>query len=312
VHAAIAALALYGAGLGPASRAAAAASPPSVSTGPALQVSFATATLTGTVNPHGQDTSYFFQYGATKAYGAQTAIADAGAGTRGVRVSLPVSGLQPVTRYHFRLLAANATGASTGGDAAFTTKKIPLSLAILVAPNPVLYGGIVFVQGTLSGTGNAGAPVVLQANPFPYLQGFANLGNPQLTSATGGFSFPVFGLTQVTQFRVITATAHPVSSPVAVEYVAVSVTSHVAKTRRSHFARFYGTVSPAEDGAQVAILRIAHGHGVLAGGTVLRPRTATSSRFSRVVRVRPGAYRVLVRVTSGAQISNYGRPLVIR
>ena len=40
-------------------------------------------------------------------------------------------------------------------------------------------------------------------------------------------------------------------------------------------------------------------------------RNATSSAFSRVVRVQPGAYRVLVRVTSGAQISNYGRTLLI-
>ena len=79
-----------------------------------------------------------------------------------------------------------------------------------------------------------------------------------------------------------------------------------------HFARIYGTVSPAEDGAQVGILRITHGRDVLVGGTLLRHRNATSSKFSRVVRVRPGAYRVLVRVINGAQVSNYSRPLLIR
>src|SRR5947209_3555463 len=66
-RAAIAALALSAAGLAPAS-APAAASLPSVSTGPPQHVSFASATLTGTINPHGQDTTYFFQYGPTKAY----------------------------------------------------------------------------------------------------------------------------------------------------------------------------------------------------------------------------------------------------
>jgi hypothetical protein len=274
-------------------------------------VSYATATLTGTVNPRGADTSYFFQYGPTKAYGSQTAIADARAGTSTLHVSLPVSGLQPLTRYHFRLIAVNSSGASTGPDASFTTKKVPLSLAILVAPNPVTYGGNVFVQGTLSGTGSAGAAVALQANAFPYLGGFANIGNAELTTASGGFSFPVFGLTQVTQFRVVTMSSHPVVSPIAVGYVAVRVTSHVGRSSRRHFARIYGTVTPAEDGAQVAILRIAHGHGVLVGGTLLRHRSATSSVFSRVVRVHAGAYRVLVRVTSGAQISNYSRPLLI-
>jgi len=291
--------------------AAAAVAVPSVSTGSARMVSYATATLTGTVNPHGLDTSYFFQYGPTKAYGSQTAIADAGRGSSAVHVSLPVGGLQPLTRYHFRLLAVNAAGASTGGDGVFTTKKVPLSLAILVAPNPVSYGVTAFVEGTLSGTGSGGAAVALQANPFPYLGGFANVGNAEVTTPSGGFSFPVLGLTQTTQFRVVTVSAHPVISPVAVEYVAVRVTSHVGRTARRHLARFYGTVTPAEDGAQVAILRIAHGRGVLVGGATLRHRNATSSAFSRVVRVQPGAYRVLVRVTSGAQISNYGRTLLI-
>jgi hypothetical protein len=62
----------------------------------------------------------------------------------------------------------------------------------------------------------------------------------------------------------------------------------------------------------VAILRITHGHGVLVGGTLLHHRNATSSKFSRVVPVTPGIYRVLARVTSGAQISSYGQPLLIR
>src|SRR5204862_6801967 len=104
----------------------------------------------------------------------------------------------------------------------------------------------------------------------------------------------------------------PIVSAVALEYVAVRVSSHVSHTRRPHFVRFSGTVTPAEDGMQVAVLRIKHGRGVLVGGTVLRHHDATSSRFSKVVRVRRGAYRVLVRVTSGAQVSNYGHQLVIR
>jgi hypothetical protein len=275
-------------------------------------VSYASATLTGAINPEGQDTSYFFQYGTTKSYGNQTAIADAGAGFRTVRVRLPVGGLLPLTRYHFRLIAVNATGATTGHDSVFQTTKVPLSLAILVAPNPVIFGGNVLVQGTLSGTGSAHVPVVLQANPFPYLQGFTLAGNPELTTATGGFSFPVLGLQQVTQFRVVTISGHSVISPVAIAYVAVRVDSHVGHTARPHFARFYGTVTPAEDGAEVGILRIAHGRGVPVRGTRLRHHNASSSSFSRVVPVRAGVYRVFVRVTSGAHVSNYGRPLVIR
>jgi hypothetical protein len=291
---------------------AAAASLPTVSTGAAREVSYGSAVLTGSVKPNGADASYYFQYGVTKAYGGQTAIADAGAGVHTVSVRLPVTGLQPLTVYHYRLVAVNSAGASIGRDATLLTTKVPLSLQILASPNPVLFGGSITVQGTLSGTGNGNRAVILQASSFPFTAGFQNLGNAELTNASGGFSFPLLGMTLVTQFRVVTSTSPPVLSPVAVEGVAVRIDSHVSATRRRHFARIFGTVTPAENGMEIGILRITHGHGVLVGGAHLHPRNAASSKFSRVVPVRPGVYRVLVRVTSGAQISNYGGPLLIR
>jgi hypothetical protein len=290
-----------------------AVAPPSVYTGPAEAVSYGSATLRGAVAPRGSNTSYYFQYGPTKAYGAQTALADAGAGTGTVKVAVPVTGLQPITTYHYRLIAVNAAGASAGGDRAFATAKVPLSLAILAAPNPVPYGGTVTIQGTLSGTHNGGVPVSLQANPFPYTQGFANTGNPELTSPTGSFSFLAPGLTVATQFRVVTTAKAPVMSPVANEAVAVNVSAHVGRTHRRHYARIYGVVTPAVNGMEVGIMRITGGRNVLVAGTTLHARNATSSRFSRVVRVKRGAvYRVLVRVTNGAQTSNYSQPLFIR
>jgi hypothetical protein len=284
---------------------------PAVSSGPARHVSYGSASLNGTVNPNASNTSYYFQYGPTKAYGGQSAIADAGGGTHGVSVSLSVTGLQPLTLYHYRLVAVNAAGAALGDDRTFLTTKVPLSLQILASPNPVLFGGNVTIQGTLSGTLNANRAVVLQADQFPFTAGFQNLTEPHLTTASGSFGFPVLGLGATTQFRVATITSPPVLSPVAVENVAVRVASHVGRTHRRHFARLFGTVAPAEDGMQVGVLRITHGHGVLVGGTVLRHLNATSSKFSRVVPVTAGIYRVLVRVTNGAQVSNYGQPLVI-
>lgn len=293
------------------SAAAGAVARPRVSTGGAREVSYGSAVLTGSVVPNGSDTSYYFQYGVTRAYGGQTAIADAGAGVRAVPVRLPVAGLQPLTVYHYRLVAVNGAGATIGTDAHLLTTKVPLSLQILASPNPVVFGGPVAVQGTLSGTGNANRVVILQANAFPFTAGFQNVGNSENTNPSGGFSFTLLGMTQVTQFRVVTATSPPVVSPTAVENVAVAVASHVGRTGRAHFARIFGTVMPAEDGMQVGILRIVHGHGVLVGGTLLHHRNAASSKFSRVVPVRSGVYRVLVRVTSGAQVSSYGQPLVI-
>jgi hypothetical protein len=289
------------------------AAAPAVTTGAASSVSYGSATLTGRIDPRGSNTSYYFQYGTTTAYGAQTAPADAGAGTTSIAVSVPVTGLLPVTVYHYRLIAVNAAGAATGADHAFKTAKVPLSLAILVAPKPTVYGSTATVQGTLSGTGNAGRAVVLQQNPFPYTAGFTDIGNAELTNTTGGFSFPVAGLTQATQYRVVTTTNPPVISTTVTEEVAVQVSAHVGRAHRRHYARIYGTVTPAVEGMQVGIMRVIDGRNVLVSGTILRHKSTTSSSFSRTIRVKRHAlYRIFVKVTNGAQVSNYSSPLFIR
>ncbi len=293
--------------------AAAPAALPAASTGKASLVSFGSATLNGSVNPKGADTSYYFQYGLTKSYGLQAGILDAGTGTHAVPVAIAIGGLQPLTVYHFRLVAVNASGPTIGADKTFLTKKVPLSLAILASPNPVLYGGTITVQGSLSGTGNGNREVVLQTNGFPFTVGFANVGNPELTSATGGFSFPVLGLTQATQFRVVATTNPPVVSPVAVEGVAVRIKARIGRIGPRGKALFQGTVTPALDGVGVAIMHETHGREVFVKGSVLRHATATSSRFSRVVAVkRGGVYHVLVHFTSGPLISTYSAPLIAR
>ena len=227
-----------------------AAGAPKATTGGAREISYASAVLAGSVNPNGANTSYYFQYGPTKAYGSQTAIADAGSGTKAVSVRLPISGLQPITLYHYRLVAVNGSGASIGDDEKLLTTKVPLSLAILSSPNPVPFGGSVTVQGTLSGTENANRAVVLQANPFPYTSGFQSVGNPGLTLANGEFKFVLLNQEQSTQFRVFSTPGKPVVSAVTTENVAVRVSSHVARTKRRGYARIYGTVTPAVIGAQ--------------------------------------------------------------
>jgi hypothetical protein len=48
------------------------------------------------------------------------------------------------------------------------------------------------------------------------------------------------------------------------------------------------------------------------GGTVVKTGTPSVSRFSRVVRVRPGLYEALVRIFDGAHVSAYSRPILVR
>jgi hypothetical protein len=292
---------------------AAAARPPSAGTGGATAVGFGSATLNGAVNPRGSDTSYYFQYGPTKAYGLQTGILDAGGGSKGVRVAIAIGGLAPLTQYHYRLVAVNSGGFDFGGDKSFHTTRVPLSLAILVSPNPVLYGGAVTVQGTLAGTDNANRTVVLQANAFPYTAGFLDVGNPELTNAAGGFSFPVLGLVLGTQFRVVTTTKTPVISPVAFESVDLRVSATAGRVGPRGKALFHGIVSPAMEHAEIAVMRQVHGRQVFVAGTKLRHRTTSSSRFSLLAKAKRGnIYRILVHIPGGPLSSTYSPPILVR
>jgi hypothetical protein len=289
-----------------------AAPAPSASTGSSTGVSYASVTLSGTVNAHGQATDYVFQYGTTGHYGAQTPLAPVGSGSGPVKVSQNVTGLAPLTTYHYRILATDAAGATPGAQRTFKTTAVPLSLAIVGVPNPVFFGSPVTVEGTLSGTYAANHEVELQAKAFPYLASFQPVGNPELTNAAGGFSFPYLGLTQNAQLRVVTVGKPEVSSPAILERVAVRVTFHVRSTRRRGYARLYGTVTPAEVGALVGFQLLRPGKSVNKGGTVVKAATASYSRFSRVVRIQRGLYKALVQVTEGAHVSSYSAPIMIR
>jgi hypothetical protein len=284
---------------------------PLVGTGSATAVGFASADLTGTVDPRGSVTSYYFQYGPTKAYGLQTGLLDAGSGTKGLRVAIAIGGLQPLTQYHYRLVGVNSGGFGYGSDRVLTTTRVPLSLAILASPDPVLYGGDVTIQGTLSGTGNAGREVVLQANSFPFAS-FVDLGNPELTNAAGGFSFPVLGLTLGTYFRVVTTTNPPVISPVAAESVDLRVSATAGPVGARGKALFHGLVSPAMDGAEIAVMHFTRGREVFVAGTRLHHRTTRSSHFSLLAKVRRGnLYRILVHIPGGPLSSTYSTPILV-
>ncbi len=95
---------------------------PTVFTGSATAITSSSATLTGTVNPNGQTTTYRFDYGKTTAYGGRSPDTAAGSGTAAASVTATLSGLTRKTLYHYRLVATNPSGTSFGADATFTTR----------------------------------------------------------------------------------------------------------------------------------------------------------------------------------------------
>jgi hypothetical protein len=99
--------------------------PPTAVTGAAGGVGPDGAALAGLANPGTKATSAWFEYGPTTAYGSSTpATALPGDGTART-IGAALSGLQFGTGYHFRLVAANATGTAYGADNAFTTTYPP-------------------------------------------------------------------------------------------------------------------------------------------------------------------------------------------
>jgi hypothetical protein len=83
------------------------------------------ATLNGTVNPKGYDSKYYFQYGTTTSYGSVTTEGDAGAGSSPEAEKATITGLQPGTTYHYRLVATSGGVTSEGHDQTLSTAPRP-------------------------------------------------------------------------------------------------------------------------------------------------------------------------------------------
>lgn len=94
---------------------------PTVRTNSATSLSRETADLNGHVNPNGWETNYWFEYGKTTGLGNVTSITSAGASTATFAVSASLSGLEPLTKYYFRLNAQNQYGTVNGTTLSFTT-----------------------------------------------------------------------------------------------------------------------------------------------------------------------------------------------
>ncbi|MCA1689201.1 MAG: hypothetical protein LC720_01765 [Actinobacteria bacterium] len=302
--------------LAPAATAAAAPTAPVVHTGGASSLTFQSATLSGTVNPGAQPTTYFFQYGTTTTYGGQSLPAGLAAGTTAVAVQSAIAGLAPKTKYHYRIVAVNNTATRLGADATFTTAAIPLSLAIVGVPNPVQFGSPVTVAGTLSGTGAGGRQVVLQQNPYPFTAGFQNVGNIVLSTPAGSFAFNLLSLPLTTQFRVVSIGAGaPVISPILTEYVGLGVTLRVTRHRIRHgyfSVRFAGVVSPAEDGARVSLQRLVGSSWRFVRGTSAKPSSAGTSTYALTLRLRHGGYyRTNVTPVEGGHVASISRPMLV-
>ena len=99
------------------------------------------ARLNATVNANGANTSFYFEYGTTTAYGNVTTPGNTSAS---LSINFDLTGLAPNTTYHYHIVASNSGGTSYGGDVAFNTAIQSGPTLTLTAPN----GGENWTAGT--------------------------------------------------------------------------------------------------------------------------------------------------------------------
>lgn len=97
-------------------------------TAPASAGSSTSAIFTGTVNPNGLATTYYFIYGTSTKAGfifpaGKTAVTQAGSGSTTRRVTATVRGLAAHTVHEVELAASNSAGVSYGHILKFTTAR---------------------------------------------------------------------------------------------------------------------------------------------------------------------------------------------
>jgi plastocyanin len=99
-----------------------AAAAPTVATGQATGLKETEATLNGTIDPDGEATEYFFEYGTGPGAGQKTEPQSVPVDSIDRPVSATLTGLVPGREYHYRLVASNPSGGPVEGeDHTFTT-----------------------------------------------------------------------------------------------------------------------------------------------------------------------------------------------
>jgi Pro-kumamolisin, activation domain/S-layer homology domain len=105
--------------------------PQPVTTGAASNITSSSANLSGTVNPNGKNTQYWFLYSESPIlrFATRTSTLNAGSGTVGVAVNAQLTGLSPGT-YYYQLQASGGGGAFNGSILSFVVPGPPVAVTL--------------------------------------------------------------------------------------------------------------------------------------------------------------------------------------
>lgn len=307
--------------------AALAASEPVVSTGDATAITSTSAKLNGTVNPEGEATSFYFQYGTTTSYGSQTATSPVGSATASVSVAAPISSLTPDTAYHYRLVARNASGTTLGSDVSFTTPKRPAPV-VLTKPASIVMQTSATLRGTVDPEGEATSYVFQYGTSSAY-GSQTSMGAAGSGAATVTVSAAIGPLTPNTtyHYRLVASNAagttngHDVTfktaalpggvtiaaSPPTITFgQSAEVAGHVLAPRPSHVTVTLQS-APSAGGPWADAATIA---ATASGAYTFRPAAPASNTYYRALAdgVPSAPVRVLVRFRVGLRVSRRRPP----
>jgi hypothetical protein len=295
---------------------------PAVTTKAASSVADTTARLNGSVNPNGQATTYYFEYGTSTSYGTKTAAASAGAGTSAKSVSAAVSGLVPGAVYHFRLVATNASGTTLGADLAFATSGKP----VVQTAAPTAVTG---TSATLTGTVDRSGHATTFYFEFGTTTGYGTKTATQNASASAGphaVSVPIAalapGLTYHVRLVATSSAGAGYGADMTFTTLGPAVTLSLSSATVTYGRRvvLHGAVSSKQANASVGVFASRNGGSFTAVATVLtgaggtwslsvKPviRTAYKALFAggsmvKTVAVRPG---VTLRTPSRGQFATH-------
>ncbi len=282
---------------------------PTVTTGNAIEITPTGAVITGAVHPRSRTTNVFVMFGSKGRLNSRTPHVHLDAGTRSVRVRIPLSGLEPVRKYSYRLAARNTNGLRYGKTRTFTTPRIPASVTLSSAPAVVTFGQTAVLSGSVGGTGAGGSTVQPEIAEFPYTAGFGPAGNALIARPDGTFGLTVQPRV-TTQYRAqAKVDGKQTVSPIITVGVAPKVN---LKIRRGRKARFSGTIAPGGD-AVVRLMRISStGKRRTVARTITRGTSRSTYRFPsrRIGSTRE--YVVTVTLTNGAFVRGQSRVRKVR
>src|SRR4030095_10180816 len=95
-----------------------------VTTLDASAITPSSATLNASINPGGDAITNYFEYGLTTNYGSFSFTNMLPVGANPVSANATITGLLQGSVYHFRVVAANATGLVNGVDLTFATDAL--------------------------------------------------------------------------------------------------------------------------------------------------------------------------------------------